>query len=164
MIDWTANIVWHRSNHIDNNIEIWRARDGSRHPRLTSLMWSASRTVSSVLGGQITELSGVLIARCVPKILGCVRHKDFLNMVHNMIRLAQCCQQVHRVIGTPHVRWFALLYLMSYILIDQAPRVSVSMELPQKFWPFGNVKGPLVIKYYLDCWQNTGDGLTQEPQ
>ena len=33
------------------------------------------------------------------------------------------------------------------------------MELPQKVWHFGNVKGLLVIKY-LDCWQNTGGGLT----
>ena len=37
------------------------------------------------------------------------------------------------------------------------------MDMSQKVWPFGNVKGLLVIKY-LDCWQNTGDGLTREPQ
>ena len=44
--------------------------------------------------GQITELCGVQIARCVPEILGCVHHHDWLNMVHNMTRLAQFSQQV----------------------------------------------------------------------
>ena len=37
------------------------------------------------------------------------------------------------------------------------------MELPQKIWPFGNVKGLLMIKY-SDYWQNTVGGLIQEPQ
>ena len=48
-------------------------------------------------------------------------------------------------------------------IVDQAPSGSVTMELSQKVQPFGNVKGPLLIKY-LHCWQNTGGGLTQNPQ
>ena len=44
--------------------------------------------------GQITELSGVPIARCESQILGCVHHHDWLNLVHNMTGLAQFSQQV----------------------------------------------------------------------
>ena len=49
---------------------------------------------------QITELCRVPIARCVPHILGCLHHHDWLNMVHNMTRLAQFSQQmqVHTVL------------------------------------------------------------------
>ena len=36
----------------------------------------------------------VPITRCVPQILGCVHHRDWLNMVHNMTGLAQFSQQV----------------------------------------------------------------------
>ena len=56
-----------------------------------------------------------------------------------------------------------ILNLAMFTEVERVPRGSVLMEQPQNNWPFGNVKGPLVIKY-LDCWQNTGGGLSQEPQ
>ena len=39
--------------------------------------------------GEITELCGVPIARCVPQIMRYVHHHDWLNMVQKMTRLAQ---------------------------------------------------------------------------
>ena len=47
-----------------------------------------------------------------------------------------------------------------HVLFEEQSNLQIH---PQKIWPFGNVKGPLVTKY-LDRWQNTDGGLTQEPQ
>ena len=87
-------------------------------PRCPDVLWVVVSCQADCLedNGQITELSGLRISQCVSQILGCVHHHDWLNMVHNMTRLAQIRQQVlvHTVFfGTPHVERLDLLYLLT---------------------------------------------------
>ena len=58
------------------------------------LLFSVMKSWPVEYNGQLTELCGVPIARCVPQILTCVHHHDWLNTEHSMTRLAQFSQQV----------------------------------------------------------------------
>ena len=59
--------------------------------------------------------------RCVPQILGCVHHHDWLNMVHNMTRLSQFSQQV-----LVHTALFGLRMLGDLSYYIHSPRLSAT--------------------------------------
>ena len=98
MIIWTFTFCqsWSQSWHVMCTMLNQSKWPGLRQSRwFDLLLWLifslSSNTIWAEYNGHITELTGVPIARCVPQILD---SHDWLNMVHNMTRLAQFSQQV----------------------------------------------------------------------